>query len=205
MVPRIIVAPVEEPISIEDCREHLRLIAEGSPPEHPQDAMILAQLGAAREWAENFTGRSLAPQTLEIALDAFPCCAVALPRGPVAAVVSITYLDGDNIPRSLPPDAYQLDLYSSPPLLLAANGTDWPTTSSTAYNAVIVRYEAGYSLGRTSPQMTPLLPSSIRAALLLVLGDLYENAEDSNDLGLQQIPRGAEALLRPYRLESSLS
>jgi len=205
MVPRIITPPAAEPISIEDCRMHLRLVADGSPPEHEHDPMILAQLGAAREWAENFTGRALAPQTLEIALAAFPCCEITLPRTPVSSIVSVSYIDEDGAVRTLSPLAYQLDVYSEPACLLPAATTDWPATSALARNAVLVRYEAGYSLPGDSPQATPLLPASIRAALLLILGDLYENAEDSNDLNLSQIPRGAQALLRPFRLETALA
>lgn len=205
MVPRIITPPVTEPISIEDCRMHLRLVADGSPPEHPHDAMILMKLGAAREWAENFTGRALAPQTLEIALEAFPCCEITLPRTPVASIVSVSYIDEVGAPQTLSPSAYQLDTYSEPSRLLPSAGIDWPVSSAAALNPVVVRYEAGYSLPGESPRSTPLLPTSIRAALLLILGDLYENAEDSNDLALEQIPRGAESLLRPFRLESSLA
>ncbi len=205
MVPRIITRPSAEPISLADCRMHLRLIADGSPPTHEHDDMILAQLGAAREWAENFTGRALAPQTLEIALYAFPCDTITLPRSPVLAIVSVNYLDENGAWQSLPSSAYQLDVYSEPARLLPATGADWPATLATALNPVIIRYEAGYSLQGDSPQATPLLPQSIRAALLLILADLYENAEDSTDLKLEQIPRGAEALLRPFRLESSLA
>lgn len=205
MVPRIITPPAAEPITIEDCRTHLRLLADGSPPEHEHDAMILMKLAAAREWAENFTGRALAPQTLEIALGGFPCCEITLPRTPAAAVVSVTYIDEAGAPQTLSPAAYQIDLYSEPSRLVPSAGVDWPASSATALNPVIVRFEAGYSLPGDSPRSTPLLPASIRAALLLILGDLYENAEDSNDLRLEQIPRGAESLLRPFRLESSLA
>lgn len=204
MVPKIITPPTAEPITLEECRMHLRLVADGSPPEHEHDPMILSQLSAAREWAERFTGLSLAPQTLAIALDDFPCDALKLPRGPVAAVLSVTYVDEDGAPRTLDPSAYQLDTFSEPPRLLSASGIDWPSTSATALNPVVIRYEAGYSLPGDSPQLTPLLPASIRAALLLILGDLYENAEDSTERKLEHIPRGAEALLRPFRVESSL-
>jgi uncharacterized phiE125 gp8 family phage protein len=205
MVPRLITPPTAEPISIEDCRTHLRLVAEGSPPEHEHDSMILAQLGAAREWAENFTGRALAPQTLEVALDAFPCDTLALPRTPIAAIVSVRYIDEAGALQTLSPTAYVLDVYSEPARLVMAADFTFPTLSATAVNPVVVRYEAGYGLAGDSPQLTPALPASIRAALLLILGDLYENAEDANDLNLQQIPRGAEALLRPFRIESSLA
>lgn len=205
MVPRIITPPASEPISIEDCRMHLRLVADGSPPEHEHDTMILNQLAAAREWAERFTGRALALQTLEIALDGFPCCALALPGTPVSTVTWIRYIDANGATQTLSPLLYQLDRYSEPSRLLPVGDIDWPAISSTALNPVIVRFEAGYSQIGDSPQSTPLLPASIRAALLLILGDLYENAEDSNDLNLSQIPRGAESLLRPFRLETALA
>jgi uncharacterized phiE125 gp8 family phage protein len=205
MVPKVITPPAAEPITIEECRLHLRLVATGSPPEHEHDSMILAELSAAREWAENFTGRALAPQTLEIALDYFPCVAIVLPRAPIAGVISVKYIDEAGVQQTLSPTAYQLDAYSEPARLMLSSSFAFPALSATAINPIVVRYDAGYSLPGDSPQSTPLLPPSIRAALLLILGDLYENAEDSNDLNLTQIPRGAEALLRPFRLQSSIA
>lgn len=205
MVPTVITPPAVEPITIEDCRMHLRIVATGSPPEHEHDSMILAQLAAAREWAEHFTGRALAPQTLEIALAAFPSGPLALPGSPVSAIVSVKYLDEADVLQTLSSSAYQLDPYSVPARLVPTSGVTWPALSTTAVNPVLVRYEAGYSLAGDSPRRTPLLPASIRAAMLLVLGDLYANAEDSSDLSLASIPRGAEALLRPFRLEQSLA
>lgn len=42
------------------------------------------------------------------------------------------------------------------------------------------------------------LPAPIRHAMLLLIGDLYSNREDSNDLKLSHIPNGIKRLIAPY-------
>lgn len=63
----------EEPLSLEQARDHLRLTAAGSPPSHPDDDWLTSfAIGAAREACEQETGRSLAPQLFELAVPRFP-------------------------------------------------------------------------------------------------------------------------------------
>ncbi len=183
MRPKIITPPASEPISIEDCRLHLRIT------ETDEDAWILATLGGAREWAENFLNRSLAPQTLEIALDEFPSMWVELPGGPVTSVVSVTYVDASLATQTVSASSYSLDTYSEPQWLAPAVDLTWPAAANVA-NAVKVRYQAGYGV----------LPKSIRAALLLALGHLYENRKEASEHQMFRIPLGVESLLWPYRL-----
>jgi uncharacterized phiE125 gp8 family phage protein len=201
--PKVIVQPTEEPISIEDCRKHLRLDADGSPPEHEDDSLVMALQGAAREWCENFTGRALATQTLEVALDEFPCSDMELWGSPVQSVVYVDYADDTGATVEMPSGDYMLDNFASPNRIVIPYDQEWPTTSSSA-NAVRVRYVAGYTQADDSPS-GEVMPKSIRSAILLVLGHLYENRENSTDLNLMEVPLGAQSLLRPYRLFDALA
>jgi hypothetical protein len=52
------------------------------------------------------------------------------------------------------------------------------------------------------------LPASIKAAMLLMLGHLYENREATNMVsgtGVQELPIGVQALLIPYQLRTSMA
>lgn len=51
----------------------------------------------------------------------------------------------------------------------------------------------------------PGSPRSLRAAILLVLGHLYENREDSVEKALASIPNGADALMRPLRVRLGMA
>ena len=203
-IPKVIVQPTVEPVSLEQARLHLRLDAYDSPPTHPDDALIEALITAAREWCEAFTGRSLAVKTLELALDGFPCNlaeAIALPSCPIHGISSFVYIDGDGVQQTV--TDYQFDTYSEPPRLLPAPDIYWPT-AKVQMNAVRIRYVAGYTLPGDSPDIAPL-PKSLYAAMLLTIGHLYENREDSTVQEMKPIPMGAQALMRPWRLHNGMA
>lgn len=223
--PKVIIPPTVEPISLDEAHLHLRLDVYDSPPVHPDDPLILGLITAAREWIEKFTGRSMSERLLEIGLDAFPRQhrghhhhadhrlgvvytgdvrhphPIRLPGGPVNALDRLVYTDAAGVVQTMT-DA-QFDSYEEPARILPAAGGSWPSTQI-RMAAVKARYWAGYRSPDDSPSGTPL-PMPLKHAMLLVLGHLYENREDSVDVALESIPLGAQALARPYRLDTALA
>jgi uncharacterized phiE125 gp8 family phage protein len=200
---KVITAPTAEPLSLATCYQHLRIDVDltQSPPEtHPDEELILAMLGAAREAAENYTGRTIAQTTLELALDEFPDAEIEIPRGPVRSISSVTYVDEEATLQTVDSANYVLDDYGDATWLLPADGYEWESTDDLV-NGVKVRFVAGYAIEGESPQLHPL-PKAIRAAILLTLGHLYENREDVV-FGQQafELPNGVKSLLAPYRVE----
>src|SRR5689334_13647486 len=104
-----------------------------------EDALIVGCLDGARALAEHYAARAIGQQTLELALDAFPCGAIELPMGPVASITSITYLNAAGGSTVLSSAAYSLDDYRMKPRAVPAAATSWPATYA-AVNAVKVRY-----------------------------------------------------------------
>jgi uncharacterized phiE125 gp8 family phage protein len=93
-----------------------------------------------------------------------------------------------------------LDDYAFPArLVLNGSGRTWPALEAIP-NAVRVRLEVGY-LGpeASSDDAGETLPKQLRAAILLLLGHLYENREATVEKSLAEIPFGVETLLRSYR------
>lgn len=191
MAFKVVAQPTVEPIPIEVLRAHLRLDADGDPLSHPDDALVMGYLSAAREHAEQYIGYALAQQTWELALDSFPCDGIELGGGDVHSVESLSYIDADGVTQIVPGTAYVLDTFSTPNWLLTAHDFDgWPETLPVA-NAVRVRFVVG-----AGP-----LPAAIRAALLLMVGHFYENRQDVQSGGeAKQIPMGSTQLLFPYRI-----
>lgn len=221
---KVIAEPTEEQIDLATAYTHLSLTPDGSPPTHPDDAWLSdVAIPAARQYCETETERALATQTVEMALNGFPGTygfvypmawygglpsyfryGIPLPMSPVQQVVSVTYIDGDNIVQTVDPTTYVLDDWSAMNVLHFAPGTTaWPTAQQVP-TAIKVRYIAGYSLPGDSPDVWPL-PKLIRAAMLLVLGTLYENREGISDLKMEEIPAGVDSLLRRYKLGLSLA
>ena len=77
--------PAAEPLNLEEVKLHLKI----NPGDTSEDKDIIAPLiSAAREYCENYCGRSFAVQTIT----AYPEASgtIALPRGPVMSVDSVT-------------------------------------------------------------------------------------------------------------------
>lgn len=195
MAYKIITAATTEPISLVEARTHLRIEPFGSPEVHPDDNYVSALITVAREWCEQYTGRALASQTIELALDDFPEDAIELPLTPVTSITSVKYIDEDGIEQTLSNTYYGLDDYSKPNWLLLKSGFNWPDTNGGANN-VKVRMV----VGNTSAN----IPKPLTAAMLLIIGNLYENrTEDqigTSRTTFNSLPLGVYNLLQPYRL-----
>ena len=182
---KVITPVATEPVTLAEAKLHLRLIVDpADTTPHPDDAMIQAQISAAREFAEHYTGRALAPQTLELALDEFPADSIELPRVPVTAITSIKYIDVDGAEQTLDAELYSLDDYGITAWVDPAYDTAWPETRAIK-NAVKVRYTAGYETA----------PSTVKDAMLLTVAHLYENRQEATSYKVEQIPMGTKSLL----------
>lgn len=199
----VITEPVAEPVSLEEARLQCRVEAYGTPAAHPEDALIELFISAAREWVESYTGRALCPQTLELALDAFPAEEIEIARGPVRAITSVIYVDENQVEQTLDSEAYTLDVYSDRIWLLPAAETEWPTAGEFA-NAVKVRYEAGFDLPSASPQTKPV-PKAAKIAMLLLIGHLYRNRESTVERALNEVPMGVKSFLDGIRVRQGFA
>lgn len=198
---RITSEVVTEPITLEEARSHLRIEAYGSPASHPDDTYITELIKVAREWCEEYTRRALATQTVSLALDDFPenDAKIFLPLMPVQSVTSVIYLDGSNASQTLASSNYYVDIYDGS--IAVEFGKSWPVTSHRD-NSVIISYIAGYTNG-VSPDNYPF-PSPIKAAMLLIIGNLYENRQEdqlaTSKATFNSLPMGVYNLLQSYRL-----
>lgn len=208
MNPKIISAlDVVSIISLEDCRNHLRLDVDpnDSPPSHPDDQLVLALLASARDWIESYTGLALSPRTMELALDEFPEDEILLPIPPTISVLAVNYVDSNGDPQTVPNTDYVLDEYQTPGWLLPSVGNGWPG-SFNVINAVTIRYVVGYeSRTASGPKPAYILPATLRIALLLLLGQLYEHREDGNEVTLTALPIGIKAMCDAYRVRTGLA
>jgi uncharacterized phiE125 gp8 family phage protein len=188
-----------EPIEVAEAKRHLRIEATDTY----YDALIDGLIQAARERAELETGRQLITAGYELALSAFPCdgAPIELPRPPLAAVSSITYVDSNGTTQTWSASDYQVLAPSGPyaarGLVLPVYGETYPDTRPETLEAVTVAYTAGYGAGPAN------VPRAIRQAMLLLIGDWFRFPEQVVAGGAAQLPLpvGAAALLRPYRNE----
>ena len=144
MVYKVITAPTEEPVTLEEAKLHCRI--DGTE----YDQIIPGFIKAARSKAEHETGRAFCTQTRELVLDTFPD-AFELHGSPISALVSLKYLDADGVEQTLDPADTLLDKDMEPGYLVPAYGKAWPA-SYPVPNAVRVRYTCGYGAASAVPE-----------------------------------------------------
>lgn len=158
----VTIAPTIEPLTVAEVADHLR--CDSSTELSPL-------ITAARQYCETYTGRAFISRTLRYTLDAFPCEGfIELPRPNLLSVTSVSYVDTDGTTQTLSTSDYTVDTDALPGRIVLNYGESWPSTRC-QLNAVTILYKAGY--GTT----TASVPETIKAAMKLFIGDLYENRE----------------------------
>ena len=186
MQKKLISKPAIEPITLDEAKTHCRVYG------NDDDAYLTALIVAAREIAESSTGLALITQTWGIYLDGFPCSSIRFPIAPLLTVESADYVDADGAEQTLDPSAYVVDDKSRLGRIVAVDS--WPTTADVP-NAVTITITAGYG------QTADTVPMPIRQAMLLLIGEMYENREESViGVSAAQLPLTAERLLHRYRV-----
>ena len=133
--------------------------------------------------------------------DAFPAGAersklgLYLPGGNISSITSVTYYDGDYSRQTLSGSAYRLVGASDRAYLFPAMGQVWPTDVANEPKHIAVTYALDGSVD---------VPASVKQAILLLVGSVYEYREDgvidNAGLALVKAPKAADDLLTPYKL-----
>ena len=188
MPVRVITPPASEPVTLAEAKAHLRLETA------LDDAQVSAAIAAARQWVEGYCWRGLVTQTLELVLEEFPeDDEFELPRGNLASITSVKYLDTLGVEQTWAADQWETDTAAVPGFLRPAYGVSWPVTRDT-WNAIVVRYVVGWAGAD--------VPGPIKSAILLLVSHLYEQRTPETTAALNKVSFAVDALLSPYRLVS---
>lgn len=207
MALKRITPPANMPITLAEAKKHLR---EDSDDFNEQ---IEAFIEAAVDFVEGptgFLGRALIDQEWDLYLDAFPCSIdarpneIEIPLPPLISVSGVYYLDSDGVEQTFSASSYTVDTASEPGRVMLKSAGSWPTIQQAA-NAVRVRFRAGY-LDQTVSPAEDDVPGTIKAAILILVGDLYANRESQVvGVSVAKLPWSAEALLRTKRIHKGFA
>lgn len=184
--PILVMAPAVLPVTREECKLHLRI--DGSDEDGLLDIYLAAVVGHL-DGAEGWLGRAIVAQTWSQQFDAF---GPSLPLGiaPVTAISSVVYEDAAGDEQTVPADQYALINGRSDPHLRFVEefisplvGDDLPVLT--------VTFVSGYG-DETD------VPAAIKAGILLMVADLYQNREAKLTSGMVENST-ARRLLDPYR------
>lgn len=190
------------PVSRDEAKAQLRLDSTDD------DALVDALIAVATmhlDGRDGWLGRALVMQTWDLQMHRFPGV-IDVPLPPLRSISSITYLDSNNVSQTLAASKYQVDRNGQwRARIKPAYGETWPSTYD-VWNAVTVRFVAGYEPGEGSPtDYAENVPRPIKQAILLMVAHWYENRVPvlvGQSAQAVEIPFTANALLAPYRVVS---
>lgn len=164
-----------EPVTLERAKQQLRVDFD------TDDALIELYISAARSHCESLIGYALVNKTVRTTFDCFgPYLSLI---GPELSITSVKYRNTDHVETTLATSQYT----TSPGRTLRiypATDDGWPDDVATTPGAVVVEH-------KTKADVT----DNARAAILLMVTDLYENRSD----GVRRYSTASEKLLNLLR------
>src|ERR1700722_16969036 len=211
--------PSVEPVLLADAKQQARIDTTAD------DTLIGTLITAARQWAEQYTGRALVTQTWQLWLDFWPSSQelwwdgvrqgpvsgfdrlsyIMLPRPPLQSVTSIQYFDDTDTPTTWDPSNYYVDTVRTPARVTLRIGATWPVPERLA-NGIMVQYVAGYGNDGTA------VPEQIKTAIRQLVSHWYDNrgeavaaptARGTTIYPAVPVPLVIQALLDPFRVRNS--
>lgn len=194
----LVTPPAAEPLDVEsEVKIHCRIDLASTL----ENARLLGLVKSARGFCEQVTQRQLITASWLWILGCWslrPDGALHIPFPPLQAVTKIEYYDTSDAKVELPTAAYVVETPAGPRAgkgrVYLKPGYSWPALSSRP-GAVEVSFRAGY--GDTADKV----PETLKSAMLLLIGELYERREDAV-VGTISGPAAvsAERLMWPYRV-----
>lgn len=157
-------APTAEPLTLEEVKAHLRMAVEIGN----DDALLTAQLAAARQDVEDRTNRQLMSASWTLKVDCFPysCGKFYLPRAPLSSVTSLKYLESTaGTETTWASSNYIVSSTREPGEVSLAYGIAFPTVYPVA-DAVRIVFIAGYA-------SAALVPAKAKQAIKLKLSEWH--------------------------------
>ena len=185
---RVVTAADADPISLEEAKAHLRR------DDGDDDTIIKLLIPAVTRAAQSRVQRLFVTQTVEFVLTNWCGGCIELPIAPVVptGVKSIKYANYfDNTTQTLDPALYVAQTSGHSVRIIQAYGVIWPLVSPFSPEPIVIRFDVG--------QAPADINANIKAAILLILGHLYENRAnvvvDASRVQAIELPQGAESLL----------
>lgn len=144
-----------------------------------EDALLRRALRAATVHVEKFCGISILPRKVRLDLTRFPggTGEIKVPIRPVRLVQSITYISPiDGTRKTIPVTDYRLVSTRFVSEIVPAYNVWWPVVRYDRLG-IEITMDVGYEAGADGIVALPDDMEDLRSAVLLMVGDLYENRE----------------------------
>ncbi|NOW44099.1 putative phiE125 gp8 family phage protein [Novosphingobium sp. SG751A] len=175
----LVTPATEAPITRDEVKVWARISADNTAFDAAIDMVIP---GVVRQ-IEKYTAKTISEQVWELTLDGF-CSVIDLPRGPVTAIDSFTYLDSNGTSRDVMASTYVLDLTCSPQRVLLEPNAAWPSYQN-RLSVITIRFR--------TKMLDDMAAADMKQAMIMLAAYRFDHPEDG------AIPEGIRDLLSSYR------
>lgn len=198
--------PTREPLFVDDVRNYLRL------DDDVEETLIVALIAAARQWAENYTGRAFITRTVHQFQDSYHYPNTYLPEGvytgiyknmpntfidlaltPVVSFTHVKAIDDAGTETTWDASNYYVDTVRDVPRLVLRDGGSFPSDLRSA-NGLKLVYDAGYGASPIN------IPDAIKMAMMQYCTFMYEHRGDFESNKQLEPSKIIKSLLMPYQI-----
>lgn len=158
-----------EPVTLDEAKNYLRVDFD------TDDMLIQGLIEAARSHAESYTNLIIRDATIKVSFEKFQGWYYL--NGPVVSITSMALTDEQGTETNVPNTGYFLNRSELPARLYVTH------EPAEVVRFVTITYMAGFT--------DTVIPASIKNAILHMIGDWYENRDDS----VRRFPTTARRLL----------
>lgn len=198
--------PTREPLFVDDVRNYLRL------DDDVEETLIVALIAAARQWAEEYTGRVFITRTINQFHDSYHYPSTYVPEGfhigidknmpdtfidlamtPIVSFAHVKVIDDAGSETTWDASNYYVDTVRDVPRLVLRDGGSFPSDLRSA-NGLKLVYDAGYGASPIN------IPDAIKMAMMQYCTFMYEHRGDFERFPPPQPPKLVKTLLTPYQI-----
>ena len=159
------------------------------------DTYIDNLISAATESAQIFTNRYFINTTITQHGDTWSDISTLF-KSKVSSITHIKYFDSDNSEQTLATSVWLSDINHQPARIGLKPNQSFPSLAE-RINAVNCKYVVGYGSAASD------VPEGIREAVLLIVGNLYENRQEVVVGRIAtELPKSAQYLLEQYKIQT---
>lgn len=188
MTPRLVTAPAELPVTVDEAKQHARIFDNTE-----DDTLIDAYIRQAVSYLDGYTGalgRFIITQTWDMPFEGF--CDVLHLDVPDVQTATLSYIDADGVQQAVGTSSYVLDHGHRGGFVWVNPDYLYPVLSGDVPYPVTVRFTAGYGAAAD-------VPETVKGLIRMLVAHYDNQRQASHASALSKVPFGVDDLINVLR------